>query len=69
MECPGCHSEMPDNSKFCDVCGAALPVCCPSCRADNRAGARFCCNCGKALTADSLASECSRGTCCDGARF
>jgi predicted amidophosphoribosyltransferase len=40
MECPSCHSEMPDNSKFCDVCGAALPVCCTSCGAANRVGAK-----------------------------
>ncbi|HEV2549914.1 MAG TPA: adenylate/guanylate cyclase domain-containing protein [Stellaceae bacterium] len=40
---------MPDNSRFCDTCGAALPVCCPSCGASNRAGARFCSKCGKAL--------------------
>jgi class 3 adenylate cyclase/tetratricopeptide (TPR) repeat protein len=55
MECPSCHSETPDNSKFCDVCGAALPACCPSCGAANRAEARFCASCGKALTADRAA--------------
>jgi class 3 adenylate cyclase/predicted ATPase len=55
MECPSCHSETADDSRFCDVCGAALPGRCPSCGAPNRAGARFCSKCGKALTADSLA--------------
>jgi class 3 adenylate cyclase/predicted ATPase len=53
MDCPSCHSEIPDDSRFCDVCGAAFPSCCPSCGAPNRAGARFCSKCGKALTADS----------------
>jgi predicted amidophosphoribosyltransferase len=41
MECPSCHSEMPDDSRFCDVCGAVLPACCPSCVAANRAGRDF----------------------------
>ena len=52
MECPSCHSDTPDSSKFCDVCGAALPVCCPSCGATNRAGARFCSTCGKTLATE-----------------
>jgi class 3 adenylate cyclase/predicted ATPase len=52
MECPSCHSEMPGNSRFCDLCGAALPCCCPSCGATNRSGARFCSKCGKALASD-----------------
>jgi class 3 adenylate cyclase len=53
MECPSCHSEMPDDSRFCDVCGAALPIRCPACGATNRAGARYCSKCGKTLTAAS----------------
>jgi hypothetical protein len=57
MECPSCHSEMPDDSRFCDVCGGALPGCCPSCSATNRAGARFCSKCGKTLAADSLVAS------------
>src|SRR5215471_5602574 len=55
MECPSCHSEMPDDSRFCEACGAALPVRCASCGATSRAGARFCSKCGRALTADSPA--------------
>src|SRR5215468_6839725 len=55
MECPSCHSEMPDESRFCETCGAALPVRCSSCGATSRAGARFCSKCGRALTADSPA--------------
>ena len=50
MECPSCHSEMPDDGRFCEACGAALPVRCASCGATSRAGARFCSKCGKALT-------------------
>jgi class 3 adenylate cyclase/predicted ATPase len=56
MECLSCHSEMPDRGKFCDACGAALPVRCPSCGATNRSGARFCSECGSALTPDSSAA-------------
>jgi class 3 adenylate cyclase/predicted ATPase len=55
MDCPSCHSEMPDDSRFCEACGAALPVRCSACGATSRAGARFCSKCGKALTADSPA--------------
>jgi class 3 adenylate cyclase/tetratricopeptide (TPR) repeat protein len=55
MECPSCHSETPDDSRFCEACGAALPVRCASCGATSRAGARFCSKCGKPLTADSPA--------------
>src|SRR5215831_17288959 len=53
MECPSCHSETPDDSRFCEACGAALPVRCSACGATSRAGARFCTKCGKALTPDS----------------
>jgi hypothetical protein len=56
MECPSCHSEMPDESRFCDVCGAALPARCLSCGAANRAGAKFCSKCGKTLTPESPAA-------------
>src|ERR1700730_10950578 len=59
MECPSCHSEMPDNSKFCEACGAALPVRCASCGAISRAGARFCSNCGKALAPNGAAEPAS----------
>ena len=53
MECPSCHSEMPDDSRFCEACGAALPVVrCASCGATSRVGALFCSKCGKTLTLD-----------------
>jgi class 3 adenylate cyclase len=57
MQCPSCHSEMPENAKFCDVCGAALPRGCPACGVTNRAGAKFCVKCGKPLTADSASAS------------
>jgi predicted amidophosphoribosyltransferase len=68
MECPSCHSEMPDDSRFCDVCGAALPGRCPSCGATNRAGAMFCSSCGKTLTPDSPATPAKPDTAATGPR-
>jgi class 3 adenylate cyclase len=51
MECPSCRADIPEESKFCDACGAALPGRCPSCGAAIRSGAKFCPACGKRLTA------------------
>jgi class 3 adenylate cyclase len=51
MECPSCRADIPEESKFCDECGAALPGRCPSCGAAIRSGAKFCPACGKRLTA------------------
>ncbi len=51
MECPSCHSDTPDTSKFCISCGAALPARCPLCGNANPAGAKFCLECGQRLAA------------------
>ncbi|MEH2513547.1 class 3 adenylate cyclase/predicted nucleic acid-binding Zn ribbon protein [Nitrobacteraceae bacterium AZCC 1564] len=53
MQCPSCRADIPEESKFCDECGAALPGRCPSCGAAIRSGAKFCPACGKRLTASS----------------
>lgn len=53
MECPSCRADIPEESKFCDECGAALPGRCPSCGAAIRSGAKFCPACGKRLTANN----------------
>jgi class 3 adenylate cyclase/predicted ATPase len=50
MECPSCHSVIPDGSKFCGECGAALSVRCPSCGAAIRANVKFCGECGHKLS-------------------
>src|ERR1700716_1403830 len=52
MECPSCRADNPEESKFCDECGAALPGRSPSCGAAIRSGAKFCPACGKRLTAN-----------------
>lgn len=53
MECPSCRADIPEESKFCDACGAALPGRCPSCGAAIRSVAKFCPACGKRLTASN----------------
>jgi class 3 adenylate cyclase len=53
MECPRCRADIPEESKFCDECGAALPGRCLSCGAAIRSGAKFCPVCGKKLTASN----------------
>lgn len=50
--CPNCHKAIPENSKFCPHCGAAVSaqtVTCGNCKAENPLGAKFCKNCGSAL--------------------
>src|SRR5258708_35204941 len=49
MECPSCHSEIAERSKFCSECGVALPALCRSCGAATHREARFCRECGQAL--------------------
>jgi class 3 adenylate cyclase len=49
VQCPSCHSDTADNSRFCEACGAALFARCSSCGAEIRPGARFCSNCGKKI--------------------
>src|SRR5690348_14059382 len=54
MECPSCHSDTPDESRFCICCGAALEARCPSCARQNRRGAKFCAGCGEKLSTAKL---------------
>jgi predicted nucleic acid-binding Zn ribbon protein len=53
MQCPGCHSIIPDGSKFCGECGAALSMRCPSCGAAIRANTKFCAECGQKLSTEN----------------
>ena len=50
MECPSCRAELREGGKFCDACGAPVPVRCPACGGDNRPGAKFCSECGAMLS-------------------
>ena len=51
--CPSCDRQNPDDAKFCDACGTALPRRCPACGAPNRTIAKFCNGCGAALSQET----------------
>jgi class 3 adenylate cyclase len=51
MTCPSCKADLPEGSKFCVQCGAALPLICLACQHDNPPQAKFCANCGVMLAA------------------
>ncbi len=46
--CPGCHNEMPDDSRFCPRCGkqAVVAMRCMKCSADLPPESKFCLKCG-----------------------
>ena len=52
MICKKCNAELPDNSKFCSICGAAVETApaanmfCTSCGAKLAEGTMFCTECG-----------------------
>jgi predicted amidophosphoribosyltransferase len=52
MKCPNCQAELPDNSKFCGVCGQSLVTerKCPQCGHTNPQDYNFCLQCGQPLT-------------------
>lgn len=53
MNCPQCNSENPDESLFCNKCGAKLKsqdfFNCPHCGSENPNGAKYCNKCGLSL--------------------
>ena len=55
ITCPKCHSLVPDNSNFCDICGTPLhqkqpqKKVCPACGKTAEAGDKFCMHCGRKL--------------------
>src|SRR3981189_1988448 len=54
MQCPNCKADIPEGSKFCLECGAALLGRCPSCGNANPASAKFCLECGHKLPATGV---------------
>ena len=44
--CPACSRFVRAEARFCDSCGAPLPILCRRCGRALRAGARFCDTCG-----------------------
>jgi uncharacterized membrane protein YvbJ len=61
MRCPSCHSENPENARFCIECGAAFERHCLKCGFENLPQAKFCGRCGAGLT-DSDAFQTSDGS-------
>src|SRR5260370_14820732 len=61
MQCPSCTAEVLEGSRFCNSCGAALPVRCRECAQSNAAGSTFCTNCGARLTRDGLTTPAAFG--------
>jgi hypothetical protein len=50
MICPTRGGDNREGAKFCNNCGAPLPLRCPGCGTENRPGAKFCDDCGTALS-------------------
>ena len=49
MQCLECKHESREEARFCEECGAAVPICCEACGRVNRPLAKFCDECGAAL--------------------
>jgi len=54
MHCSSCAAEIPEQSKFCWQCGAAVVQRCQACRAINPALRKFCIDCGAKLRVESV---------------
>ena len=59
MECPACSVSSPEKNRFCQNCGAELPLACPSCNFVPTPGAKFCGGCGLALQRQHALPECA----------
>jgi len=49
MECQKCHTQNPDQKKFCRECGAELVWLCPKCKTEVLTIDKFCGECGQKL--------------------
>ena len=57
MHCTSCAAEIPEQSKFCWQCGAAVMRRCVACRAANPTSGKFCVGCGARLHTESPAPK------------
>jgi predicted ATPase/class 3 adenylate cyclase len=51
MRCPACQSACPAGSRFCNRCGARLPLTCARCSSEIPPDSQFCNSCGAQLAA------------------
>lgn len=60
VTCPACHTDTPEQSRFCYRCGHAMVVqnLCPSCRKELPTEANFCLFCGFKLDAKAACPHC-----------
>ena len=51
MQCPTCNASLPENARFCNVCGAAIPqgTACAECGQPVKPGQKFCMSCGASV--------------------
>jgi len=61
VQCPSCHTDTPEQSRFCYRCGHAMisQNLCPSCKAELPTEANFCFSCGHELDAKHACPHCS----------
>lgn len=61
VQCPSCHTDTPEQSRFCYRCGHAMfsQNLCPSCKTELPTEASFCFSCGHKLDAKHSCPHCS----------
>ena len=52
-----CDCENRAGARFCNECGASLPLLCAACGVENRPGAKFCSDCGSSLTGEETGNR------------
>jgi len=58
IKCSSCHTENPEEFKFCENCGARLDVIsCPQCSHENPREYKFCEECGASLSEQTTEEE------------
>ena len=50
LVCSKCGNNNPQSARFCNLCGARLPLACTKCGSINPEGSAFCNKCGNAIT-------------------
>ncbi|MCD6162820.1 MAG: SPFH domain-containing protein [candidate division Zixibacteria bacterium] len=60
VTCPACHTDTPENSRFCYKCGHQMVAIntCPACDAELPPEANFCHVCGKKLGEKTICGKC-----------